>query len=289
MRTDRKEETGFDQEPSEMDPQVFDQALIEALWGQMHSTHTPNSDVLEGEGKRIDKGSRRGTAVYRYTSAVTGDPVYKQSAGGTSYLHGDEETIRHVHEEWGLPKESIQKKMKAQAEGRDTYEVQLGDTGTTKTYSAGSSPKGTTSEERWAYWAGKLGYETDCELSPPAGKGIDLEALLEAGQGILMHDWRSREEGEAIARRVEKQIRDLLGGEHTGRVQVEFSTSYHGQGFSIWAGQASWGIAGRNAPEEEVLGSAKSLVEAQEGTFRHYANPAPSRGSMGGPWFEEEG
>jgi len=289
MRTDRKEEMSFDQGSSEMDPQTFDRALIEALWGQMHSTHTPNSDVLKGEGECIDKGSRRGTAVYRYKSAVTGRPIYKQSAGNTFYLHGDKETIEHVHEEWGPPKESTRKKMKAQAKGRDTYECELGDSGTIKTYRAGSSPKGTTSEERWAYWASKLGYETDCELSPPVGKGIDLETLLEAGKEISMHEWRSKEEGEAIARRVGEEIRNLLGGEHTGRVRVEFSTSYHGQGFSIWAGQASWGIADRNAPEEEVLKSAKSLVEAQEGTFRHYADPAPSRGSMGGPWLKEEG
>jgi len=290
MRTDRQPETKFEQEPREMDAEAFDQALIEALWGQLHSTHTPPPDeVLEGSGTQLDKGSRRGTSVHRYTSSVTGKPVYVQGAGGTIYLHGDEETIAYVHEASGPPKESQQKKMKAQAEGRDTYEVELGDTGTMKTYSAGSSPRGTTSEEYWAFWCEKLGHATDCELSPPVGKGIDLERLLDERAEVPDHQWRPKEEGEAIARRVEETVRDLVGGEHTGRIRVEFSTSYHGSGFSIWAGQAAWGIGDRNAPEEEVLENAKRLIEGQTGTFRHYADPAPARGSTGEPWFQEEG
>jgi hypothetical protein len=266
-----------------MTPEEFDDALIDALWESLHSTHTPCEEVLQGEGERIDKGSKRGTSVYRYTSSVTGNDVFKQVAGNTHYLHGDPETIRYVHEQYDMG-ENMRKKMKAQHEGRDTYTLKEGG----REYSAGTPPVGTTSEERWAYWAAKWGFETECSLSPPTGEGPKLSDLLDVVEKIPDHEWRSKEEGEKIARRVKEAIRDDMGDfEYRGRIQVEFSTSYHGQGFTLWAGQAAWGIGGRNAPEDEVLSNAKGIIEKQ--AVRHWADPAPSRGSTGEPYFEEKG
>lgn len=269
-----------------MDPEEFDDALIEALWSSLHSTHTPCDEVLEGDGERIDKGSRRGMSVHRYTSSVTGNVVFKQSAGPvTYYLHGDPETIRYVHEQQDMS--DMRPKMKAHHEGRDTYEKEL-PSGKTKTYGAGSPPVGTTSEERWAYWAQKWGYVTECSLSPPTDDGPRLDDLLGVSGEVPEHEWRPKEEGEKIARRVEEAIHEEMKDfEYRNRIQVEFSTSYHGQGFTLWAGQAAWSIGDRNDPEEKVLTNAQKIVEEQ--AARHYADPAPSRGSTGQPWFEEEG
>lgn len=263
-----------------MDPQTFDDKLIDALWASLHSTHTPNSEVLEGMGERIDKGSKRRTAVHRYASAVTGNPVFKQSAGNTFYLHGDPETIRWVHEQSDLT--DMRPKMKAQHEGRDTYEKNG------REYRAGSAPVGTTSEERWAYWAAKWGFETECSLSPPTGDGPNLDDLLRRSREVPEHEWRPKEEGEEIAQEVQASIREELGDfDYAGRVRVEFSTSYHGQGFTLWAGQAAWGIGGRNESPEKVLSNAKDILESQG--VRHWADPAPSKGSTGEPYFQERG
>ena len=43
-----------------MDAKEYDEALIEALWAQLHSTHTSCEDVLQGTPQRIDKGSMQG-------------------------------------------------------------------------------------------------------------------------------------------------------------------------------------------------------------------------------------
>jgi hypothetical protein len=130
--------------------------------------------------------------------------VYKQSAGNIYYLHGDRETIQHVHEQAGPPKESIRKKMDAQAVGRDTYEVALSEE-TTKEYAAGTAPVGTTAEEWWEYWCDKLGYETECTLSPPTGDGRTLQAVLSLGESVDEHEWRLEEEGEGIAEQLEEK------------------------------------------------------------------------------------
>jgi hypothetical protein len=265
---------------SDMDPQTFDDKLIDALWASLHSTHTPNSEVLEGDGVRIDKGSKRRSSVYRYISAITGNPVFKQIGGVTFYLHGDPETIRWVHEQVDMT--DMRPKMKAQHEGRETYEKNG------KEYNAGHAPVGTTSEERWAYWAAKWGFETECSLSPPSDTGLSLDDLLSRRGEVPVHEWRPKEEGEEIAQDVQTSIREELSGfDHAGRVRVEFSTSYHGQGFTLWAGQAAWSIGGRNESTEEVLSNAKEILESQG--VRHWADPAPSKGSTGEPYFQERG
>lgn len=252
---------------SNFSPAEFDEKLIEALDNSLwYSARFDDSVVGEKYQNRISKGSRRGTSVYQTTSMITGEKAFVMKAGNTAYLYADKETVMESHRRLGV-------KEKHREWDRDP-----------------DAMVGTTAEQWWAWAADQLEKETNCSQSPPDGGEPKIDELLEVEPDISDHEWRTKEEGEEIARRVEERVqKDLDDFEFPGRIRIEFSTSYHGQGYGLRAGQAGWKIADRNDSFEEVLRKAKELIRSQEGSVKHWAHPSPSKGSTGEPYFDETG
>ena len=267
--------------PSDISPARFDELLREALRSELHFIHI-YWDVFEAERARVDRRSVRGSSIWQVRSQVTGAPAYVERAGNARYVYADRETVVAIHEEVGIS-DSLEAKLKARADGRDTYELKG------HTYSVSSSTgKGTTSEEHIAWAADQLGLETDCEEKPPTGEGPSLQEVLAIREEVSPMQWRGQQEGDEIAARLTRAAREAVDEPWAGRVHVTFSASYHGAGFSLQAGNASWGLGGQNDAEDDVLRAALSLIDRRKSAIAFYAGPGP-RGSTGEPYFEEEG
>ena len=247
-------------------------AALEAnLW---HAKGFWDKSVVEhtSGGERVSKKGSRKTTIFRTRSTVTGEDAYVVHAGNARYLYADEETVRTAFERRGLP-DDPERYIQGGTEDKGW---------TTVKYSAATA--GTTSSQYAAWVAEETGQDVDWDYAP-TGDGPDLDEVL--ARDVEDEVRPTKEEGEAIARRVTERLRDETGIDYA-TFRVEYSGSYHGEGYRVRAGAASLGGAKVTDGEETVFEKCLSVAEAQRASIDFYAGPGP-RGSTGEPYFQEKG
>lgn len=122
-----------------------------------------------------------------------------------------------------------------------------------------------------------LGHEAEIHLSLSASASAEEVASEARSQIEHLHP-----AGTLIATRLTEES-EMKGA------KVDFKGFGHGQGFSVVAGQAMWGLAGRDATYAEVKQALENFMIHQGESVAHYASPSTSKGSLGQDWFDERG
>ena len=255
----------------------YDRDLHAALEACLyHAKGFWDKSVVEDEylsrAERVSKKGLRKKTICRTRSTVTGEDAYIVFTGHARYLYADKETVRTAFERRGLP-DDPERYIQGGTEDKGW---------TTVKYSPATA--GTTSSQYAAWVAEETGQDVDWGYGPTSD-GPDLDEVL--ARDVEDEVRPTKEEGEAIARRVTERLRDETGIEHSA-FRVEYSGSYHSEGYRVRAGAASFGGAKVTDDEETVYRKCLAVVEAQRASIDFYAGPGP-RGSMGEPYFQEEG
>lgn len=255
--------------------QRYDSNLRAALKSSLHRAHgfwdrSVVETVYASKAERVDKKSSRKHAIFRTRSTVTGADAYVVHAGNAKYLFADRETVRTAFERRGLPDDP-----KRYIQGGEEPSPTGG------TYHYSPAGPGTTSSDYAAWVAEETGQKVNWDYAP-TGDGPDLGEVL--AREVPDEIRPSAEEGEAIASRVTERLRAETGAP----VRVEYSGSYHYEGYSVRAGQASFGGAKITDDEETVYAKCLAVVQAQRAAIGFYGGPG-ARGSLGQPYFEERG